>query len=513
MSAVLAFDAVGKTFPGVVALDGVSFTVAAGEVRALIGENGAGKSTLLKIMAGHYAPDSGALCIDGVARRFTSPRDSQNAGIAIIHQELQLFPQLSVAENLMLGMLPTKAGFVDRAAMRAKAIAVLERLGEAIDPDTRLSALSIGRRQMVEIGRALLRDAKVIAFDEPTSSLSVRETERLMEIIGDLKASGCAIIYVSHRMEEVYALADSATVLRDGAHVLDLAPVTEEDADRLVGAMAGRTISDIYGYRPRALGPPMVEIDGLVGPGIAAPITLKVARGEILGLFGLVGAGRSELFRLLYGAVPRDGGSVRIDGQPIPPGGPRSAIAAGLALCPEDRKEDGIVPLAPLRENLALAWRNLGGATALLRSGAERVGADDLIDRLRIKTASAETAIGSLSGGNQQKALIARWLWAGARILLLDEPTRGIDVGARSEIYDLIYRFVEDGGTVLFASSDMAEVLGVADRIAVMREGVLAGSVSRGDATAAGLLRLALPQAAHQPPQDQPLFRQSATPA
>jgi L-arabinose transport system ATP-binding protein len=473
----------------------VSFAVAAGEVRALIGENGAGKSTLLKIMAGQYAPDSGELRIDGVAQRFTSPRDSQNAGIAIIHQELQLFPQLSVAENLMLGMLPARAGFVDRAALRARAIAVLERLGEAIDPDMRLGALSIGRRQMVEIGRALLREAKVIAFDEPTSSLSVRETERLMAIIGDLKASGRAIIYVSHRMEEVYALADSATVLRDGRHVLDLAPVTADDADRLVGAMAGRTISDVYGYRPREAGPPMVEVAALAGPGIAAPISLIVARGEIFGLFGLVGAGRSELFRLIYGATMPDTGAVRIDGQAIPPGSPRAAIAAGLALCPEDRKEDGIVPLAPLRENLALAWRNLTGATALLRQHEEHAGADELIGRLRIKTAGTETPIGSLSGGNQQKAVIARWLWAGARVLLLDEPTRGIDVGARSEIYELIYRFAEDGGTVLFASSDMAEVLGVADRIAVMREGALAGIVSRDEATPAGLLRLALPQA------------------
>jgi L-arabinose transport system ATP-binding protein len=494
VSAMIAFRQVGKTFPGVVALDGVSFTVAAGEVRALIGENGAGKSTLLKIMAGQYAPDSGELQIDGVAQRFTSPRDSQNAGIAIIHQELQLFPQLSVAENLMLGMLPARAGFVDRAALRARAIAVLERLGEAIDPDMRLGALSIGRRQMVEIGRALLREAKVIAFDEPTSSLSVRETERLMAIIGDLKASGCAIIYVSHRMDEVYALADSATVLRDGRHVLDLAPVTADDADRLVGAMAGRTISDVYGYRPRAAGPPVVELAALAGPGVTAPVSLTVARGEILGLFGLVGAGRSELFRLIYGATMPDTGTVRIDGQAVQPGSPRAAIAAGLALCPEDRKEDGIVPLAPLRENLALAWRNLTGASALLRRHEEQVGADELIGRLRIKTAGAETAIGSLSGGNQQKAVIARWLWAGARVLLLDEPTRGIDVGARSEIYELIYRFAEDGGTVLFASSDMAEVLGVADRIAVMREGALAGIISRDEATPAGLLRLALPQ-------------------
>lgn len=512
MTPMIAFHKVGKTFPGVVALHDVSFTVAAGEVRALIGENGAGKSTLLKIMAGQYVPDSGELHIDGVARRFTSPRDSQHAGISIIHQELQLFPQLSVAENLMLGMLPARAGFVDRAALHAKAVAMLGRLGEAIDPDTRLGALSIGRRQMVEIGRALLREAKIIAFDEPTSSLSVRETERLMAIIGDLRSSGCAIIYVSHRMEEVYALADSATVLRDGTHVLDLAPVTADDADRLVGAMAGRTISDVYGYRPRALGPPMVEVQALAGQGVVAPVSLDVVRGEILGLFGLVGAGRSELFRLMYGAVAPETGTVRIEGRTIRTGDPRDAIAAGIALCPEDRKEEGIVPSASVRENLALAWRNLTGATPLLRLREERSAADDLIDRLRIKTATAEATIGSLSGGNQQKAVIARWLWAGARVLLLDEPTRGIDVGARSEIYDLIYRFAEDGGTVLFASSDMAEVLGVADRIAVMREGSLAGIVPRSDATPAGLLRLALPEAV-RPPIPQAPRNQDAIPA
>lgn len=503
MTPTIAFEHVGKVFPGVVALDDVSFSVAAGEVRALIGENGAGKSTLLKILAGQYVPDSGTLRIDGVARRLASPRQSQDAGISIIHQELQLFPQLSVEENLMIGMLPARAGFVDRTALRDKARVILNRLGEPIDPSTRLGDLPIGRRQMVEIGRALMRDARVIAFDEPTSSLSIRETEHLMEIIGTLKASGCAILYVSHRMEEVYARADSATVLRDGTRVLDVAPVSADDADRLVSAMAGRAINDIYGYRARPTGATMVEIDALAGPGIAAPVDLTVARGEILGLFGLVGAGRSELFRLIYGATTPDGGTVRIDGQSVAPGNPRAAISAGIALCPEDRKEDGIVPIAPVRENIALAWRNLQGATPLLQRRAEQDAADRLIDRLRIKTASAETSIGALSGGNQQKAIIARWLWAGSQVLLLDEPTRGIDVGARSEIYDLIYRFAEDGGTVLFASSDIAEVLGVADRILVMREGVVAAIVPRDDATPAGLLRLALPQsgatAPHQP--------------
>ncbi len=497
MTALIEFRDIGKVFPGVVALDGVGFAVAPGEVRALIGENGAGKSTLLKILAGHHPPDSGTLVVDGVPRRFAAPRDSQDAGIAIIHQELQLFPDLSVAENLMLGALPRRGAFVDRAELRARATAILDRLGEPISADARLGDLSIGQRQMVEIGRALLRDARIIAFDEPTSSLSTRETERLMAIIGDLKAEGRAIIYVSHRMEEVYARADSATVLRDGRHVTDIAPVTAADADRLVSAMAGRTIADIYGYRARPVGEPVVRIEGLAGPGVRAPVDLAVGRGEILGFFGLVGAGRSELFRLVFGAAMPTAGRVTVAGEALPPGDPRAAIAAGLGLCPEDRKDQAIVPLAPVRENLALAWRNRRSATPLLRPGEEAEAAQALIARMRIRTASAETPIGTLSGGNQQKAVIARWLMADARVLLLDEPTRGIDVGARSEIYDHVYGFAESGGTVLFASSDMAEVLGVADRIVVMREGVVAGTLTRDEATPDRLLRLALPFSSH----------------
>lgn len=493
MRPALSFRGVGKVFPGVVALNDVSFEVAPGEVRALIGENGAGKSTLLKILAGQYAPDSGSLLIDGTPRRFGSPRESQEAGIAIIHQELQLFPDLSVTENLLMGMTPRHGPFVDRRAMRQQAAAMLAQLGEAIDPDARLGDLSIGHRQMVEIGRALLRDARIIAFDEPTSSLSAHETDRLMEIIGDLKADGRAIIYVSHRMDEVYARADSATVLRDGTHVLDMAHVTAADADKLVSAMAGRTISDIYGYRPRPTGDVTAELRGLAGPGVHQPVDLSVKRGEIVGFFGLVGAGRSELFRLIFGATRSDTGSVAIAGRELRAGDPRDAIAAGVALCPEDRKDDGIIPLAPVRENLAIAWRNRIGAPPLLRTSSERDQARDLIAKLRIKTASPETPIGTLSGGNQQKAVIARWLMADARVLLLDEPTRGIDVGARSEIYEQIYLFAEGGGTILFASSDMAEVLGIADRIVVMRDGAVSGIVAREIATPDSLLRLALP--------------------
>ncbi|PZT94322.1 ATP-binding cassette domain-containing protein [Sphingomonas sp.] len=500
MSERLRFDGVGKTFPGVVALDGVSFTVGAGELRALIGENGAGKSTLLKILSGQYRPDTGTLAVDGKSCAFRQPRDAQDAGIAIIHQELQLVPDLSVAENLMLGTLPARGGWVDRAELHARAAGVLARLGEDIRPETRLGSLSIGQRQMVEIGRALLRDARIIAFDEPTSSLSARETERLMAIIGELRTDGAAILYVSHRMEEVYALADSATVLRDGRHIADVAPVGPEDADRLITAMAGRAIADIYAYRPRPHGDAALTIDGIVGPGLRAPVSLQVAEGEILGLFGLVGAGRSELFRLVYGAERPEEGQVLRGAMPLPPGDPRAAIAVGLGLCPEDRKDAALLALAPVRENIAIGWRNRHGAVPWLRPRAERNGAAAVIADMRVKTASAETPIGQLSGGNQQKAVIGRWLMADAGVLLLDEPTRGIDVGARSEIYDRLYRFTEAGGSVLFASSDMAEVLGVADRIAVMREGRLAAVIPREQANAETLLRLALPEPAPSNP-------------
>jgi L-arabinose transport system ATP-binding protein len=495
--ALLSYEGVGKTFPGVVALAEVSFSVAAGEIRALMGENGAGKSTLLKILAGEYRPDSGVVVVDGQPCAFASPRDSAAAGVAIIHQELHLAPDLSVAENLMLGAFPGRGGFVDRKAMRAKAVEILARLGEDLDPDMAVRSLSIGKRQMIEIGKALLRDARVIAFDEPTSSLSARETETLMRIIRDLKADGRAILYVSHRMEEVLSLSDSVTVLRDGRHVIDYPSMDQVDQTKLISAMAGRTITDIYDYRARPLGEETLAAEGLLGPGLRAPLDFAARRGEILGFFGLIGAGRSELFRLLYGATPVTGGSVRLNGQRTVFTGPRAAIAAGLALCPEDRKGEAIFPLTAVRENIAVAPRNLGsGEAAFLDTKAEVRQGDDLIALMRVKTASGAAAIGTLSGGNQQKAVIARWLAADSEILLMDEPTRGIDVGARSEIYGHIYRLAEAGKTVLFASSDMPEVMGVADRIVVMREGAIAGIVARDQATPELLLRLALPDAA-----------------
>lgn len=489
---ILQFTDIGKVFPGVVALADVSMDLGRGEIRALMGENGAGKSTLLKILAGEYRPDSGALTVNGRAVAFNGPRDSAGAGIAIIHQELHLAPDMSVADNLLLGAYPGRLGLVDGRAVRARARAILARLGEDIDPDAKVKTLPIGKRQMVEIGKALLRDAAIIAFDEPTSSLSARETETLMRIIRDLKADGRAILYVSHRMEEVFALCDSVSILRDGRHVATYPDMRQTDPDHLIAQMAGRTIADVYGYQSRELGPVSLELSGVTGPGVKQPVSLSARRGEILGFFGLVGAGRSELFKLIYGAAPLASGTISLDGAPRRFATPRHAIAAGLGLCPEDRKDEGIFKLAAVRENITITRRNMEAAP-LIRRQEEAGRAEKLIGSMRVKTASADTAVGTLSGGNQQKAILARWLDADARFLLMDEPTRGIDIGARSEIYALMYRLAAEGKTLLVASSDMPEVMGVADRIVVMRDGAIAGVLTREEATPNELLRLALP--------------------
>jgi L-arabinose transport system ATP-binding protein len=489
----LDLEGVGKRFPGVVALDTVSMQVRDGEIRALMGENGAGKSTLLKILSGEHKPDSGVLRVSGEARVFTGPRASAAAGIAVIHQELQLAPDMSVAENLMLGAMPARGGFLDAGEMHRRAVTVLQRLGEDIDPRALIKTLPIGRRQMVEIGKALLRDARVIAFDEPTSSLSARETETLMRIVCDLKQEGRAILYVSHRLEEIFALCDSASVLRDGRLVANHDVLADVTKDKLISEMAGREIADIYAYRPRAHGEAALEAVNLTGPGLAAPVSFTAHKGEILGFFGLVGAGRSEMFKLIFGAERAKSGAVRVHGKNARFTHPREAIAAGLALCPEDRKDQGIVPLLSVRENLVLADRNAAKHGALRNPARERQQAAENIAALRVKTSSAEAAISTLSGGNQQKVVLARWLAAGADIFLMDEPTRGIDVGARSEIYALLFKLAEEGRTILVASSDTPEILGLCDRVIVMREGSIAGELTREDATQDALLRLALP--------------------
>jgi L-arabinose transport system ATP-binding protein len=481
-------------FPGVRALDGVSFAVQAGSVHALMGENGAGKSTLLKILSGAYHPTSGQLRLGDAAVTFTSTAAALAAGVAVIYQELHLVPEMSVAENLLIGRYPQRGLFLDRAALRAEATRLLQLVGESIDPDEKLGRLPLAQRQMVEIAKALGRGAKIVAFDEPTSSLSAKETKRLFEIIRDLRARGHAILYVTHRMDEVYEICDAATVLRDGRHVVTHPQLAGVTRDALVKSMVGRELTNVYNYRPRAHAPNGLTVSNLAGPGVRQPISFEVARGEILGFFGLVGAGRSELMRLLCGAVAPTSGEVRIHGDVVPAGSPRTAIRAGLVFCPEDRKKEGIIGIRSVAENINLsARRSRLRAGLFLDGGWEATNAETQIKRLGVRTASADTLIGLLSGGNQQKAILARWLSEQVRVVVLDEPTRGIDIGAKSEIYALIHDLAAAGTCVVIVSSELPEVLGIADRILVMREGAVAAEFPRAQATPEAVMHAALP--------------------
>ncbi|MBL9208782.1 MAG: L-arabinose ABC transporter ATP-binding protein AraG [Opitutaceae bacterium] len=493
----LSFEALTMEFPGVRALDQVSFGVRGGSIHALMGENGAGKSTLLKILSGAYHPTAGSLRHGGVSKRFTSTAEALRAGVAVIYQELHLVPEMTVAENLFLGRFPRHLGFLDRGTLRKEAELLLRRVGQDISPDTRVGRLSLAQRQMVEIAKALGRGARTMAFDEPTSSLSARETGRLFEIIRELRDQGTAILYVTHRMEEVYDLCDAATVLRDGKHVVTHEVLTGVTRDALVKSMVGRELTNVYHYRPRPHAPGGLEVRGLFGPGLRVPVTFAVARGEIVGFFGLVGAGRTELLRLLCGVVPPVSGEVRIHGTTLVVDSPRAAICAGLVFCPEDRKKEGIIGVRSVAENINLsARREHLRAGAFIDSGWETRNAATQIERLGVRTASADTLIGLLSGGNQQKAILARWLSEPVRVLVLDEPTRGIDVGAKSEIYGLIHDLAAAGTSVVMVSSELPEVLGIADRVYVMREGLVSAELSRPKATPEAVMRAALPAGA-----------------
>jgi L-arabinose transport system ATP-binding protein len=494
----LQFDAVTKQFPGVKALDGVSFAAHAGAVHGLLGENGAGKSTLLKILGGQYRPDGGRLLLGGEECRFTSARDAIHAGIAVIHQELQYVSELSVSENVLLGRLPRRFGLVDKGAARRLVAERLAKLGVDLDPDAKLADLSIAQRQMVEICKAVMQDAQVIAFDEPTSSLSQRESDILFRIIRDLRAAGRTVIYISHRLDELYALCDACTIFRDGRKIVTHPVMADVPRARLISDMVGREINDIYDYRTRALGATRLVVRGLRGASLREANGFEVRAGEVLGFFGLVGAGRSELMRLLYGADRRAAGaSMTLDGEAIAPASPFDAIAAGIVLCPEDRKEQGILAQASVSENINISCRrhDLRGGL-FLRHKREAATADAFIAQLRIKTPNRMQPIGLLSGGNQQKVILARWLAEGElKVLILDEPTRGIDVGAKNDIYRIIHDVAARGCCVIVVSSELPEVLGIADRVIVMREGRISGTLMRADASDTAVLALALPDA------------------
>ena len=493
--AALRFNGIGKEFPGVKALAQISFEARPHEVHALMGENGAGKSTLLKILGGAYIPSSGSLQIGEQTMAFKSAADSIASGVAVIHQELHLVPEMTVAENLFLGHLPSRFGVVDRRQLRKQALACLKGLADEIDPEEKLGRLSLGQRQLVEIAKALSRGAHVIAFDEPTSSLSAREIDRLMAIITRLRDEGKVVLYVSHRMEEVFRICNAVTVFKDGRYVRTFDDMAALTHDQLVTCMVGRDIQDIYDYRPREQGEVALKVEGLLGPGLREAVSLEVHKGEILGLFGLVGAGRTELFRLLSGLVRSTAGSLELCGETLHLQSPRDAIAAGVLLCPEDRKKEGIIPLSSVAENINISARGAHSTFGwLLHDGWEKGNADQQIKAMKVKTPNAEQKIMYLSGGNQQKAILGRWLSMPMKVLLLDEPTRGIDIGAKSEIYQIIHNLAASGIAVIVVSSDLMEVMGISDRILVMSEGALTGELSRDQADAARLLQLALPR-------------------
>jgi L-arabinose transport system ATP-binding protein len=486
--APLEFRGISKAFPGVQALQDVSFAVPPGEAHALCGENGAGKSTLLKILSGVYGPDSGEIWLDG--RRFApaNAREALAGGIAVIHQELNLVPDASVAENVFLGHMPSRGGWVDRRRLHEDTAAILARLGMRADPAQRLGDLPIGQRQLVEIAKALSREARVFAFDEPTSSLSAREAELLFAVIRSLCEAGCTVLYVSHRMAEIERVCAGATVLRDGRHVATYPSVAAAGVDRLVEDMVGRSIEEVFPYRPRELGEVAYRARGLASPSLASPVDLEVRAGEIVGVFGLAGSGRTELLRAVYGEGT---GDVEVMGRRVSVRSPRQALRSGVALAPEDRKKEALFPGLSLAENLALPWR-----TGLFTEpAAEARSAEAMMGRLDIRASSVRQPVESLSGGNQQKVVLGRWLDPSIRLLLLDEPTRGVDVGAKREIHEAVADLAAQGLAILMVSSETAEVMGVSDRILVMREGSLAGELARAEASEEALLRLALPVA------------------
>jgi ribose transport system ATP-binding protein len=472
-----------KRYPGVVALDDVSIEIRGGEVHAVAGENGAGKSTLMHILAGATSPDAGVLSIDGAPVRFRSPRDAQALGIRMIHQELNLVPDMTVAENVLLGDEPSRMGIVDRARLRARARAVLDRLGQTSLPaDVPVGRLSLAARQMTEIAKAVAADARVVIMDEPTAILAQDEAEALFRVVDQLRAAGVAIVYVSHRLDDMARLADRVTVLRDG-RVVDSRPASELSRDEIVRLMIGRELAAGYPVSRTEPGDELLTLENVSsGPVTGASISLR--RGEIVGVVGLVGSGRTELARAIAGAARLTAGRMLLDGAPYAPRSPRDAIDAGVALLPEDRKRQGLVLIGAIRDNVSLASLEPLARAGVIDRGREAEAVSRWTTALSVRAPSIATAAGSLSGGNQQKVVLARWILAEARVILFDEPTRGIDVGAKAEIYALMRRLADDGAALLVISSDLPEALGMSDRVVVMRNGRIAATLPRDEATA-----------------------------
>jgi len=488
----LEMRGISKTYPGVRALDGVSFSVLPGEVHALVGENGAGKSTLMKILAGAEPKDSGEILIDGQPAAIDSPQAAIHLGISIIYQEFNLVPYMSAAENIYLGREPRGRlpGFVNFGRMYREAQQVIDRLGVPLSVRTPINRLSIAQQQMVEIAKATSQNARIIAMDEPSATLTEHELESLFALIRQLKADGVSIIYISHRLEEVFQIADRVTVLRDGKLVATV-DVAETNREEIIRMMVGRELTEKIPARRVEIGGPALTVSGLRRAGILEDISFSVRRGEVLGLAGLVGAGRTEVARAIFGADPIDDGEILLDGRKVEIRSPQDAIRLGIGLVTEDRKALGLILGMAVRENISLA--NLG---ALARLGfvsrrREREVASQFVADLMIKTPSVEQQVQNLSGGNQQKVVLAKWLFTQSKVMIFDEPTRGIDVGAKTEIYSLMNRLAERGVAIVMISSELPEILGMSDRILVMHEGRIAGELSREESTQEKIMHLA----------------------
>lgn len=491
----LRMTGITKSFPGVKALQKVDLEVRTGEVHAIVGENGAGKSTLMKILAGFYQPDQGEIAIGGTRVGHWSPREAIDRGIGMIYQELNLIPDLTVAENISLGSMPRRGPFVDHRAVMQRAKDVLGELQTDIDPGARLGNLSISQQQLVEIAKVMADKPSIVVFDEPTSSLGEKETRVLFGVIGRMRDAGIAVIYISHRLQEVMAIGDRVTVLRDGRHIetRDVAGITP---DHMVRLMVGRDLNEMFPKLDLEPGAHVLGVRGISRAGQFSDVTLDVRAREIVGLAGLVGSGRTEVARAIFGLDPIDSGEIELHGKPVSIRNPRKAMASGIALVPEDRKAQGIIPMLSVRENFTLPVIARITNAMLIFARRERTIVRTIADRLKVNPPQIERPLNAFSGGNQQKVVLGKWLLSEPSVLILDEPTRGVDVGAKADIHEIIGEFAKEGGGVLMISSELPELLAVCDRILVLHEGRLVAEIDRADATEESVMRAATGQVA-----------------
>jgi len=488
-SPVLSLNRVTKTFPGVTALSEVSLELYAGRVTALVGENGAGKSTVVKILTGIYQPDGGQIETDGSQIRFPTAQDAGSAGVTAIHQETVLFDELSVAENIFLGHAPRgRFGLIDTGAMIDRASEILEEIGANLDPRTKLKDLGIANKHLVAIARALSIDARVVIMDEPTAALSQKEIEELYDLIERLKSQGKAILFISHKFDEIFRIADDYTVFRDGALVGQGAIAAVSEAE-LVKMMVGRDVSQIFPDRTRNVGDQVLVVKGYEHPTEFAEISFSLHRGEILGFYGLVGAGRSELMQSLFGITKPAAGEVHIDGDAVVIRAPADAVGKGIVYVPEDRGKQGAITALPIFQNVTLPSLGRTSQNGFLRLAEEFKLARDYTERLDLRAASLDTDVGNLSGGNQQKVVIAKWLATQPKVIILDEPTKGIDIGSKAAVHEFMAELAAQGLAVIMVSSEIPEVLGMSDRVIVMREGRIAAELAGEDMTPETLVR------------------------